>query len=132
MSGGQRFLIDTSAWIETLRSTGDPAVRAEVSRIAADDRAVLCDMVRLELWNGAQHGRDQRLLRELEGQLQTVPTTTEVWALARELARLARTKGITVPATDLVIAACAEHHHLGIIHHDSHFAQLERLRTPDP
>ena len=124
----QRFLIDTSAWIETLRASGDSAVRAEVSRVTGDDRAVLCHMVRLELWNGARGDRDQQLLRDLEEHLQTVPTTTEVWALARDLARLARGKGITVPAADLLIAACAEHHGLGLIHQDTHFAQLKRLR----
>lgn len=85
-------------------------------------------MVRLELWNGARALKEHRLLREMEEQLETVPTTPEVWALARELARLARSKGITVPAADLVIAACAEHHRLGLIHHDTHFGQLSKLR----
>jgi predicted nucleic acid-binding protein len=91
---------------------------------------VLCDLVRVELWNGARASKEHRLLREMEEQLETVPTTPEVWALARELARLARSKGLTVPAADLVIAACAEHHRLGLIHHDSHFDQLVKLRDP--
>jgi predicted nucleic acid-binding protein len=86
-------------------------------------------MVRLELWNGARDARDQKLLREIEDQLQTVPTTPEVWSLARELARLARGKGLTVPAADLLIAACAEYHQLRLIHHDAHFNQLEKLRS---
>ena len=103
-------------------------MRARVSDVTADDRAVLCDMVLLELWNRARSTKDARLLRELEEQLETVPTTSEVWALARELARLARGKGLTVPASDLVIAACAEHHQLGVIHHDAHFDQLGKLR----
>lgn len=54
MSTGERFLVDTSAWIETLRANGDAAVRARVRELAVDDRAVLCDMVRVELWNGAR------------------------------------------------------------------------------
>jgi predicted nucleic acid-binding protein len=89
---------------------------------------VLCDLVLLELWNGARAAKEHRLLRELEEELDTVPTTLEVWALARDLARLARSKGITVPAADLLIAACAEHHQLGLIHKDSHYDQLEKLR----
>jgi len=100
-----------------------------VSDITAGDRAVLCDMVRVELWNGARGATDHRVLREMEEQLETVPTTPEVWTLARELARRARSKGITVSAADLVIAACADHHRLGIIHCDSHFDQLEKLRS---
>ncbi|HKV12647.1 MAG TPA: PIN domain-containing protein [Thermoanaerobaculia bacterium] len=129
MSTSQRFLIDTSAWIETLRTSGDPTIRARVSAVAADDRALLCDLVLVELWNGARASQEHRLLREMEEQIETVPTTPEVWALARELARLARSKGLTVPATDLIIAACAEHHRLGLIHHDTHFDQLSKLRA---
>lgn len=64
----------------------------------------------------------------MEEELETVPTTPEVWALARDLARLAFSKGITVPATDLLIATCAEHHQLGLLHNDSHYDQLEKLR----
>ena len=128
MSEKGRFLIDTSAWIEPLRSTGEPDVRARVGSLTAEDRAVLCDVVRLELWNGARGTGDHRLLRELEDNLETVPTTAEVWKLAHELARSARGQGLTVPATDLLIAACAEHHGLGLIHNDAHFEKLAELR----
>ena len=88
-------------------------------------------MVRVELWNGARDARDQRLLREIEEQLQTVSTTPEVWARARDLARLARAKGITVPAADLLIAACARQHQLQLIHNDAHFDKLETLEGDD-
>jgi predicted nucleic acid-binding protein len=128
LSEAGRFLIDTSAWIETLRSTGEPAIRTRVGSLTAGDRAVLCDVVRLELWNGARSAGDHRLLRELEANLETVPTTAEVWELARELARIARGQGLTVPATDLLIAACAEHHGLGLLHNDAHFDKLAELR----
>jgi predicted nucleic acid-binding protein len=127
VSGSERFLVDTSAWIETLRARGDPAVRSRVSALAAEDRVVLCDPVRLELWNGARTGPDNRLLRELEENLETVPTTPEVWALARAFARSARRKGLTLPSIDLLIAVCAEHHGLGLIHCDAHFEQLGQL-----
>jgi predicted nucleic acid-binding protein len=121
--------VDTSAWIETIRERGDPAVRAQVTSYIAEDKAVLCDMVRLELWNGARSTKDQRTLREMEEELETVPTTPEIWALACELARLARSKGLSIPASDLVIAACAEHHRLTLIHQDSHFDRLLQLRA---
>ncbi|HVT19460.1 MAG TPA: PIN domain-containing protein [Thermoanaerobaculia bacterium] len=132
MSEGGRFLVDTSAWIETLRAEGDPKVRRRVSELTADDRVVLCDAVRLELWNGARSARDHRLLRELEEQLETVPTTSETWELARDLARSARGQGVTVPAADLLIAACAEQHGLGLLHHDIHFERLAKLRAKRP
>lgn len=128
MSASRRFLVDTSAWIETLRANGDSAVRTRAGALTADDRVVLCDLVRLELWNGARGAADRRLLRNLEQTLETVPTTPEVWALARDFARIARDHGLTVPATDLLIAACAEHHGLGLVHQDAHFEHLARAR----
>jgi predicted nucleic acid-binding protein len=127
LSQSTRFLVDTSAWIETLRTGGEPAIRSRVSAMTAEDRVLLCDQVRLELWSGATNARHQRLLRDLEAQLETVPTTPQVWALACELARSSRAKGLTVPAADLLIAACAKHHGLGLIHCDEHFDLLERL-----
>lgn len=128
MSERRRFLIDTSAWIETLRPGGQPAIRARVSDLTTEDRAVLCDLVRVELWNGARGAGEIGLLRELEENLETVPTTPEVWDLARSFARLARGEGLTLPATDLLIAACAAHHGLGLVHQDAHFEKLEELR----
>jgi predicted nucleic acid-binding protein len=128
LSDGRRYLVDTSAWIETLRADGNQAVRARVSALTADDRAVLCDIVRLELWNGARSTGEHRVLRQLEQQLETVPTTGDVWTLACEIARSARGKGLTVPVSDLLIAACAQSHGLGIVHCDAHFESLEKLR----
>jgi predicted nucleic acid-binding protein len=127
VSASQRFVVDTSAWIEALRTSGDPAVRARISALTADDKVVLCDQVRLELWNGARSTADHRLLRSLEQQLEIVPTSPEVWMLACDYARTARGQGLTFPAADLLIAACANHHGLGLIHQDAHFERLARI-----
>jgi predicted nucleic acid-binding protein len=127
VSTSRRFLVDTSAWIETLRTSGDPAVRARISALTADGDVVLCDQVRLELWNGARRPADHRLLRNLEQQLETVPTSPEVWMLACDYARAARGQGLTLPPADLLIAACANYHGLGLIHLDGHFEQLAKI-----
>lgn len=131
MSARRRFLVDTSAWIETLRRNGDSAVRARISALTADDAVVLCDQVRLELWNGARSATDHRLLSNLEQQLEIVPTSPAVWTLACAYARSARERGLTLPAADLLIAACARHHGLELIHHGAHFDQLAKI-TADP
>lgn len=126
MSGG--ILVDTSAWIETLRRDGDPEVRASVRAATLEGRAVLCDLVLLELWNGAQGAAEQRLLRELAQDLEKVPTPPAVWEVAQELARTCRLAGVSAPATDLLIAACAEHHDLELLHRDGHFDLIARAR----
>jgi predicted nucleic acid-binding protein len=124
-----RVLIDTSAWIEAMRSSGDLAVRARVERLLLDDRALFCDVVRLELWNGARGDRERRWLAELETTVATVPTSPAVWRRANALARRCREQGITVPAVDLLVAACAAEHGLDLLHRDAHFERLPSLAS---
>jgi predicted nucleic acid-binding protein len=121
-----RILVDTSAWIEALRRDGDPAIRASVSAATTQGRAVLCDLVLLELWNGAQGAAEQRVLRDLERDLEKVPTSPAVWEAAADLARTCRSAGVSAPATDILISACAEHHGLEILHRDNHFDLIAR------
>lgn len=132
MGAAGKVLIDTSAWIEAMRASGDEAIRLRVERLMLDARAVFCDLVRLELWNGARGERERRWLRELEEALETVPTTPEVWERASSLARSCRARGITVPATDLLVAACAAEHGLDLLHRDAHFDRLQGLAAGLP
>ncbi len=128
MSGAQpaRVLVDTSAWIDALRKDGDPEIRGAVRTLVAQGAAVFCDMVLLELWNGARGDEEADLLSELQRDLECVPITADTWLRAMELARACRTRGLTIPATDLLVAACAETHALSLLHHDAHFDLLAR------
>jgi len=119
-------LVDTSAWIDALRKGGDPVVREAVRNATAEGEAVLCDVVRLELWNGARGDAERKILRALERDLELAPSPPEVWDAAVKLAAACRHKGITVPATDLLVAACAAHHALSLLHHDDHFDLIDR------
>lgn len=110
-----------------MRAKGDDRVRRDVTELMRVNRAVLCDLVRLELWNGAGGDPERRWLRQLETSVETVETTPTVWDRAINLARKSRDKGLTIPASDLVIYACARQYGLKILHRDAHFDSLERL-----
>jgi predicted nucleic acid-binding protein len=118
------LLIDTSAWVEAMRQRGDEATRNEVYAALRTGRARFCDFVRLELWNGIGGDAERKWLLELEQSVETVPTDESVWAEARRLAQEARRQGLTLPGTDLLIAACSRVHGLEILHRDGHFDRL--------
>ncbi|HVR76623.1 MAG TPA: PIN domain-containing protein [Planctomycetota bacterium] len=115
--------MDTSSWIEAFRRKGDPAVRARVRTLLANGEAAWCDLVRLELWNGASGESERRTLRQYEQDLPCLETTRDVWLLSFDIARRTRSAGLTIPATDLVILACARHHRAALDPCDEHFAQ---------
>ncbi len=121
----ERVLIDTSAWVEALRREGEAEVRSQVAALVTSGQAVFCDLVLLELWNGARGAQEQKVLRGLERDLEKVETSAEVWDLASDLARRCRATGITVPATDLLVAAIARHHQIPLLHRDAHFDQID-------
>jgi predicted nucleic acid-binding protein len=121
------ILVDTSAWIHMLRPDGDEAIRARVQRALETGEACWCAMVRLELWNGAGGEREKKVLRDFDRLLPELPTTDAVWSEAAELARKARAHAVTVPAADLLIAACAHHHGAALETADTDFALLATL-----
>ena len=121
-------LVDTSAWIEALRPEGHEATRRAVESATLDGDAALCDMVLLELWAGAGGSREQAVIGRLATDISILPTDAGVWAKAYALARTCRAAGVTVPATDLLIAACADYHGVALLERDAHFAQIARAR----
>ena len=111
-----------------LRPSGDPNVRSRVETALANGQACWCPLVRLELWNGARGRRERTVLHHFEAVLPELPIDTEVWSAAFDLARRAGSQGVTVPATDLIIAACAGRHDATLETADSDFELLDAVR----
>ena len=114
-------LVDTSSWIEALRSNGSERIRERVRQLLMDGLAAWCDMVAVELWNGARGDYEKKKLAELEREIVCLPTTNEVWQGARKLAQKSRSAGYTFPPADLVVASCAIYHGVTLDHCDAHF-----------
>ena len=124
-------LVDTSVWIEVLRRDGDAEVRQAVVNAAREGRAAICDMVLLELWAGASGSQERAGIARMAA-LESLRIDDDVWKSAHALAQTCRAAGVTVPAPDLLIAACADHHGVDILERDAHFAQIAAARKKSP
>ena len=126
MGGHEVKLVDTSSWIEYLRGhENETALR--VKELIRRDQAGWCDLIAVELWNGVRPGRDNRTLEHLDEAATRFALSDEVWRKARRLALRCREAGLTVPAKDVVISACAAHYGLEIECVDAHFAKIAPL-----
>jgi len=67
------------------------------------------------------------VLEQFGEEIPSLEINKAVWSDAMDLARSARDSGITVPVTDLLVAACAHRHAVEIEHNDNHFALIEKL-----
>ena len=124
-------LVDTSSWIHFLRPDGDPEVRARVEAALRAGTARWCPLVRLELWNGAGGERERKVLREFERLIPDLPIDAGTWSEACDLARRCRGAGVTVPATDILIAACARRNGAEVEHADGDFDAIVRVLARD-
>ena len=110
-----------------MRPKGDSTVKARVEALLRAGEAAWCGMVRLELWAGIDDDRERHALREYEAVIPELPIDERVWQAAYAAASRSRQAGKTVPASDILVFACARHHGVEIEHADAHFEMLAPL-----
>ena len=116
-------LIDTSSWVEYFRERESEA-GDNVEVLVLSGEAAWCDITLVELWHGVRGTKEKRELAEMENEVELIPVNAAVWRLSSKLALRCREKGITVPLSDIITAACAATHGLELEHCDKHFNQL--------
>ncbi len=126
MGGHQVKLVDTSSWVDYLRDLESEAGR-RVEELLLAGEAAWCDMTAVELWNGTRGEREKSDLAKLENEILLYSVDAEAWRVARKLAVRCRASGLTMPANDIVIAACATRYGLELEHRDSHFEKIMPL-----
>ncbi len=91
--------------------------------------ARLCPAVKLELWNGARGLHERKVLEEILRAVPELDMDENVWHESYELARKARLSGVTIPAVDVLIAACALYHGAKLETSDTDFELLQSVAS---
>jgi len=117
-------LIDTSAWIEFLRRSGDLSVKGRVAAYLDTGAAAVSGPIEFELLTGARPAEldDVRTAMSFCEQLEFSPAC---WRRAAEVERELRTRGVTVPRDDVLVAAVALEHKTPLYARDEHFALMQ-------
>lgn len=118
------IIVDSSAWIEFYRPSGSPGVRAVVAAAVDSDLVAVNGVIQVEvLAFSSRHDNRRKLVSDFEA-LHWLDLGKSSFDLATEIGARARSEGITVPATDLIIAACAIQSDSVLLHADTHFDLL--------
>ena len=119
-------LVDSSAWIESLRRTGRIEVKLAIEGLLEVYEAQWCSPVRLEVLGGARPEERRRLGHHFS----IIPyrvCTEKDWERAVALAWLLRDKGLNIPWLDVLIAAISIHDNVRLYTTDAHFAKIAPL-----
>ena len=119
----RKILIDTCAWIDFLRGKNG-ALGNAVERALANDTALICGVVITELLQGAKGNKERQQLEFLFANVPCLNVESVDWINAGIALQALRTRGITLPLTDAVIAAIAQRHGVPVLTVDAHFQHL--------
>jgi predicted nucleic acid-binding protein len=121
-------LVDSSAWIESLRRNGDMRVKLAVEGLLEAYEAQWCSPVRLEVLGGARL-EERALLGKRFSVIPYRQCREDDWDRAVALAWRLRGKGLTVPWLDVLIAAIAIHDGTRLYAIDAHFQEIAKYTT---
>lgn len=117
------ILIDTCAWIDFFKSqTGE--LGNQVFELIETNQAAITGVVIAELLQGIKNEKESQRLQLLLGAIHYLKTEDNDWINAGQLARQLRTKGLTLPLTDILIATIAQRYKVSVLTIDKHFQYL--------
>ncbi|HVT58880.1 MAG TPA: PIN domain-containing protein [Thermoanaerobaculia bacterium] len=118
------IVADSSALIEYYRRGGSPAVQEAVAAAITDDALAFNGIIFVEVVGFAADERERRALLASFGAFRRLALEDGDFDLAASIGFDLRRHGRTVPATDLIIAACAIRARAELLHVDDHFADI--------
>ncbi|MEK7812818.1 MAG: PIN domain-containing protein, partial [Candidatus Desantisbacteria bacterium] len=97
-------LIEASIWITFFRKDCPEKILNLVKDLILKKEAVVTSSVLLEILRGTKDKNEYRSLLERLSALEILPVTDEVWQYSYSLSFALKTKGITIPSMDTLIA----------------------------
>ncbi len=119
-------IADTSVWIPFFNRPASLEKRTLDALIDADEVAMV-GVVLAELLQGCRTQDERRELKEVLPALPYLEATQSTWVKAGEISSTLLRKGVTLPLTDLIIAAIAIEHSCSVYSLDIHFPQIPGL-----
>lgn len=120
------IIADTSVWIPFFNRPGSAEKQALDLLIDADEVA-LVGVVLAELLQGCRSRKEREEVEEGLLALPYLEMTRETWIMAGEISSPLLRKGVTLPMSDLVVAAIALEHRCRVYSLDAHFEKIPGL-----
>jgi tRNA(fMet)-specific endonuclease VapC len=121
-----RILVDTSIWIEFFRAKSE--VGDHLETLLTQNAVWTCGVVLYEVLQGIKSENEKSKLRSMLTDLPYIEMRKATWERAAEFAILAKKNGLTLPLSDIFIAAIALENDLSIYTLDKHFEQVPNLK----
>jgi predicted nucleic acid-binding protein len=127
-------LVDTSVWIEFLRTSGSAVIQARLRPLLLQGQVAAAHWLVLELMTGLSRTEKPAHLLDRLSPITRLPFPDDAWPRAWDLASRLRKHGVTPTAADCFMATVAMEADVPLIHCDGDFEDIRKysaLRTID-
>ena len=119
-------LIDSSCWVEYYRAEGNTRIQNAVEEAIESDEAATCGMIRIEILSYISRQTEYNAVSQDFSGMHDLTIAPREFDAAIKIGRVLRAKGVSVPSTDLLIAATAICHSAILLHCDKHFQTISK------
>jgi len=119
-------IVDTSVLISFFKGT-DKYVK-EVTKLLQTNRLFITGIVIAELLQGIKNPEEEKRVSFLIDAIGTIELTTDIWIKAGHVSSSLRRRGISLPLTDVAIAALAIENNLSVFTIDKHYKKIPDLK----
>jgi hypothetical protein len=121
----QKIIVDTSIWIEYFKNKSD--VVEFIERRIMDNIIFMVGPVISELLQGVRTDREYEKLVNCIDAIPYIEVKFEDWKKAGNISFNLRSKGITIPLTDIIISAIAINNKAEVYTRDKHFNDIPEV-----
>jgi len=121
----ERFLVDTTIWVNFFRGRND-SLKDRLGGLIADDRVCMTEIVIFEILRGARAQKEYNMLLKDFSALPALSLDAKAWQISWETVFFCRQRGLNIPALDTLIASIAIRHGVTLMHSDRHYDLLSR------
>ncbi|OQW34288.1 MAG: hypothetical protein A4E19_02170 [Nitrospira sp. SG-bin1] len=124
-------IADTSVWIPFFNRPDSPE-KAALDLLIDADEVVLVGVVLAELLQGCRTSSERDTLSDALLALPYREVTQSTWSRAGDVSAQLLRRGVTLPLSDLIIAALAIEHNCHVYSLDTHFRKIPGVRLHPP
>lgn len=125
----QKLLVDTSVWIDYFRNNLHAAEFLEKQLL--EDNVYIVGIIVSELLQGIKNETDREVIRNSLDAINYINMNYADWIRAGDISYSLRKNGVTLPLTDISIAAAAIENKLAVVTSDKHFKHIPGLKVMD-
>lgn len=119
-------LVDTSVLIDFLKDK-QPNAEAVIALINSK-RICTTGIIMAELLQGTRNANEETYVAQLLDGIPVIEVTSSLWMKAGRISCSLRRKGVTLPLSDIAVAALAIEHNLSVFTLDGHFKEIPGLK----